>query len=289
MYATTSFSIEWHYSYLKSCIDRKDISGFAMEVKEIFGGREEFIQIYQYDSHEMFIDALRVINQYDELLTCFERMYKEGRWDCDDPWIIYDDPDLRYDPVWMKELLEFYGGSEERGPSASARSAYYVVQRVKKMIAQASKDVFVYNEKWIVWTRAADDPDAYLQEAIEDGSVLVCGPDESEPTTAVNRRGLDNILYVSGWDSFTSLFSLGMYDDNEFGKMIRLTDVHQRVADLLLAVQTKNQEDGQNCYYVRVKWINRSTCVKVGGMDTDAFRPKKRVKLERKCMRIFRR
>ena len=277
-----TFSIQNDYDYLKSLLDCGDIGSFAVDMKMLFGDQETLIPLYQYDRHEHFMDAQWVITQFDVLLSCFERMYKEGRWDRDYPWIIYDDDDgVEYDAEWLQELIAFFGGSESRGPSGDARSAYEIVQHVKKLVAQAAKDVFVYNEKWLVWTRAESAPDAYLQEAIEDGSVLACGPDDLMPQSIGGQTG---ILYVTGWDSFVYMFSHGQFE-REFGDLIRLTDVHQRVADLLLAVQTKNREDGPIRYCVRVEWVDGSTCVKVGGMNTDAFRPKKRSKLERKCMR----
>lgn len=269
------FSILDDYDALKSSLDCGDLSRFIAMIKILFDNQETLIPLHQYDRHEDFIDAQRVVTQFDDLLTCFERMYKEGRWDCDYPWFDRED-NAEYEPAWLQELIAFFGGSESRGPSGTARYAYEIVQRVKKMVAQAARDIFVYNEKWFVWTRAASSPDAYLQEAIQDGSVLVCGTDDPVPHA-----------YVAGWDWFVSHVHFDRMYPREFRDLIRLTDVHQRVADLLLAVQTKNQEDSTTRYYVRVEWIEGSSRVKVGGMNTDAFRPKKRSKLLRKLMRFI--
>ena len=245
----------------------------------------------QCDRHEDFLDVQRALVKMDEILSCFERMYKDGRWDCDHPWSMFKWDDDNYDEI-VQSGAKMYGGNEQRGPSKDARRGFVWFEKVQRQLEEASRLVFVRNEKWLTWTRAADAPDAYLQEALASGAVRVCRRDD--PSLVFGAGGCGptyrlraGVTYdVSGWDAFVCMFyrlrMFGCESPPTDSDLMRLTDVHQEVADLLLAVGTKNQDPNAPVfYYVRMEWVTDRFC-KVAGTDVDVFRPKKRAKLVRK-------
>ncbi len=244
----------------------------------------------QCDRHEDFLDIQRALVKMDEILRCFERMYKDGRWDCNHPWSMFKWDDDNYDEI-VQSGTKRYGGNEQRGPSKDARRGFVWFEKVQRQVEEASRLFFVRNEKWLTWTRAADDPDAYLQEALASGAVRVCRRDD--PSLVFGAGGCDptyrprtGVTYdVGGWSAFVCLFNkVRMFDCGSptNSDLMRLTDVRQEVADLLLAVGTKNQDpNATEWYYVRMEWVTDRFC-KVAGTDVDVFRPKKRAKLVRK-------
>lgn len=240
-----------------------------------------------YADHYDFLGAEKAARAASAFVDAFEKEFQPA----EEPFNSYSNRDAFRQPCYRRKITEL-----------RARISTFV------------SDFHEKNQKWLTCTRAADAPDVFLAEEIERGNIAVwsdadlkalkssgtsveiydtgvqhrmeyCGRDENVKVLAVNGE-----MYINGWGEFRRLF--------EFEQFVRLTDVHPHVADILVALDSKNgftsyhtdrfdwTTKDKKWMYVRVQWTpNR---LLVGSMNTDAFRPKKRGRRMRKFQELAR-